>query len=212
MLEDINFWLSIFSIVIPVFATVYTVNNRIKNQNKENHQPYLVLDKIEQVDELNKYKYYLTLVSNCCQKDNKGNSLNVTMAIKNIGYGVATNIKFYNLLNGNQFEGNIEKKMDQNQKLFTTFDIAASDQRNIRATLISNNSSDKGNNLEEYTKILCVYKDLHNNIYTFIICINLKSDKNYDFYAYQPSSLSYKREINENIKQYKAIIKKYRNL
>ena len=42
----IDLLLPILSIVIPVFATVYTVNNRIKNENRENHKPYLLLDKI----------------------------------------------------------------------------------------------------------------------------------------------------------------------
>ena len=34
--------LPILSIIIPVFATVYTVNKRIKAQTRENHQPHLV--------------------------------------------------------------------------------------------------------------------------------------------------------------------------
>ena len=37
--EIINFVLTIMSIIIPVFATVYTVNSRIRNENKENHKP-----------------------------------------------------------------------------------------------------------------------------------------------------------------------------
>ena len=42
----VNILLPILSILIPVFATLYTVNNRIKAQNKENHQPYVVLDSV----------------------------------------------------------------------------------------------------------------------------------------------------------------------
>ena len=64
--EMTDFWvnvlLPILSIIIPVFATVYTVNNTINARNKENHQPYLVLEKVLDVDDINKFSYYLTPV------------------------------------------------------------------------------------------------------------------------------------------------------
>ena len=34
-MDKIDFIMSICSIIIPVFATIYTVNNRIKNENQE---------------------------------------------------------------------------------------------------------------------------------------------------------------------------------
>ena len=49
----VNILLPILSILIPVFATLYTVNNRIKAQNKENHQPYVVLDSVIDIDKIN---------------------------------------------------------------------------------------------------------------------------------------------------------------
>ena len=58
----LDFFLPICSIIIPVFATLYTVNNRIKNQNRENHQPYVVLDSIVDIDKINEFSYYLTPV------------------------------------------------------------------------------------------------------------------------------------------------------
>ena len=54
--------LPILSIIIPVFATVYTVNKRIKAQTRENHQPHLVLESIKTISSIDKYRYYLTLV------------------------------------------------------------------------------------------------------------------------------------------------------
>ena len=70
----INFWLDfllpILSIIIPVFATLYTVNNRIKNQNRENHQPYVVLDSIVDIDKINELpietKAALSILSFAC--------------------------------------------------------------------------------------------------------------------------------------------------
>ena len=38
-----NFLYPLFVILIPVLATIYTLNMRLKNENREKHQPYLIL-------------------------------------------------------------------------------------------------------------------------------------------------------------------------
>lgn len=192
----INVLLPILSIAIPVFATVYTVNNRIKNENKEEHKPYLILRDVNDLEKIDEYNYYLNLVS-----DGK-EELNVELILDNCGYGVASNIKFYNLIDGEEIKGDQKTTKEQNQKLFTTFDIAANKEKKIQAKI-------KGS--KENT-ILCVYKDLNNNKYNFIITINLKENGHYDFYAYQPTSASYKRTIKQNQKSNKTIMKKYGKL
>ncbi|MBE6144801.1 MAG: hypothetical protein E7169_04430 [Firmicutes bacterium] len=212
--------LPILSIVIPVFATVYTVNNRIKNENKENHKPYLLLDKVRDLNQIDAYSYYLTPIGrnylekypNIDYNDLKGNNdIIVKLILKNIGYGVATNIKFYNLLTAEQVYGTQESSKEQNQKLFTTFDIAANEEKSVQAKLINLLKEEEGIIIEDHIRILCVYQDLNNNIFNFIISINAKENNHYDFFTYQPSSLSYKRWIKENKKQFKSIIKKYMN-
>lgn len=210
--------LPILSIVIPVFATVYTVNKRIKAQTRENHQPHLVLESINTISSINKYRYYLTLVGRNYSKKNisiidvinneKGNILNIQISLKNIGYGVATNIKFYSLLNGEQIYGSQESSENSNQKLYTTFDIAASEVKKISSQVISDLNEDD----MDHNRILCVYKDLNGNVSSFIITINVKKNNHYDYFAYQPSSLSYKKWIKENKKNYKKIINKYIDL
>lgn len=221
----INILLPILSILIPVWATVYTVNKRIYAQTHENHQPHLVLEKIETIDKIDPYKYYLTFVGRNYEeelpkidmekvlKEKHENVLSIEMFLHNIGYGVATNIKFYNLLTGNQVYGTQESSKDQNQKLFTTLDIAANDSKTISAQIISKVILSEENIIkEDHNRILCVYKDLNNVIDSFIITINVKGNFHYDFFAYQPSSLSYKKWIRENRKQYKQIIQKYSKL
>lgn len=224
-MENINIWiniiLTIFSIFIPVFATVYTVNKRIKGQNRENHQPYLVLDKIETINKIDIYSYHLTFIGRNYDeltkiineeeffKIEEENSLSVNLIIKNIGYGVATNIKFYNLLTGNQVYGAQASNKEKNQKLFTTFDIGASEQKRVQAIVINQEKESDGIFVEDHNRILCVYQDLNQNINSFIIVINVKDKNYYDFFAYQPSSNSYKKWIKENKIQYKVIIKKY---
>lgn len=214
----IDMLLPILSIIIPVFATVYTVNNRIKNENRENHKPYLLLSDIVDIEKINTYSYYLLPIgrnyieehSNINYNDLKGNNdLIVKLKIKNIGYGVASNIKFYNLLNGKQIYGTQESSKDQNQQLFTTFDIAADEEKSVQAKIINYLKEKDGILVEDHIRILCVYQDLNNNVSNFIISINTKENKHYDFFTYQPSSRSYKKWIKENKKEFNSIMKNY---
>ena len=214
----IDMILPILSIIIPVFATVYTVNNRIKNENKENHKPYLLLDKIEDIKEIDTYSYYLVPIgrnyleeyAEIDYNDISGNNdLKVKLRIRNIGYGVASNIKFYNLLNAKQVHGTQESSKEQNQQLFTTFDIAANEEKSVQAKIVNLLKEKDGIVIEDHIRILCVYQDLNNNVSNFIISINCKENKHYDFFTYQPSSRSYKKWIKENKKQFDSIMKKY---
>jgi len=215
--------LPILSIIIPVFATVYTVNKRIREQNRANYQPYLVLDEITPINEIDIYSYHLTLIGTNTNpigkvmseeeilKLEEGANLFVNLGIKNIGYGVATNIKFYNLLTGEKIYGTQAIAKEKNQKLFTTFDIAKERAKSVQAIIINKEKKENGIYHDDHFRILCVYQDLNQNIYSFIIALNVKDEHYYDFFAYQPSSKSYYKWIMENKKEYKKIIKDYRS-
>ena len=214
----------LLTVAIPVYATIFTVNNRIKNENRENHKPYLALKKVSDCDSIDKYRYYLILLGRNylnTHGDINLNSINlkenekdiaVNLLIENIGYGVATNIRFYNLLTGKPIDGTQENSENRNQKLFTTFDIAANYEKQVQARIISSIINDSNIAIEDHNRILCIYKDLNNNIYNFIISINIKITGHYDFFSYQPSSKSYKKWLLENKKQYKQILRNYKEL
>lgn len=221
--ELVNFWLDILlpilAIGIPVFATLYTVNNRIKNQNKENHQPYVILDKVVDLEELNPYSYHLIPIGRNYTKNNKEidyvnidkkSIINVKLMLKNIGYGVATNIKFYNLLTGKQVYGTQESSPECNQKLFTTLDMEAGEEKGIQSKMVNFIDNKDGMLQGDHVRLLCIYHDLHENIFNFIISINAKTGGHYDFFAYQPSSKSYKKWKKENRKEFNGIIKEYK--
>ena len=213
--------LPILAIAIPVFATVYTVNNRIKNENQENHKPYLVLNKVTTLDNLDQYSYYLTSIGRnykdlnsiideeAIKKLGDEYAIDVVLNLKNIGYGVATNIKFYDLLTGQQLIGTQASTKNRIQQLFTTFDIGAEEEKKMQAHIIHKTVDNNGVMMEDHNRILCVYLDLNNNVYDFIICINVKDQQHYDFFAYQRSSHSYRRWIKENKKEYRQIIEEY---
>jgi hypothetical protein len=208
--------------MITVFATLYTVSGRIRNENKEKHKPYLILSKINQLDKIDEYKYYLTMIGRNYQEKEglitlkkienlkKDNYLAVSLIINNIGYGVASNIKFYDLLSGNSIYGTQSSIKEKNQKLFTTLDLAINAETQVQSKVISIlNTNDQIEEID-HCRILCVYQDLNGNIYDFIISINVKTGNSYDFFAYQRTSHSYAKWIKENKKQYKKIVKQYK--
>lgn len=208
-IDVLNLMLTILSIMIPVFATIYTAYSRIRNENTETHKPYLVLDDIKSLDKLDEYKYHFNFEGKNYHKNPSDDHfvLPVCILLKNIGYGVASNIKFYNLFTGEEMIGGQLRDDNRVQKLFTTFDIAAGDEKKIQANVFESASD-----IEDYNRILCIYQDLNGNIYDFIISINTKFNNNYDFFAYQPSSHSYRNWIKENKKSYYKIYKKYGEL
>lgn len=221
----LEFWLNVLfpiaSLLITVFATIYTVSNRIKYENKEKHRPYLVLSKIESLNKLDLDAYYLIALGRNYRQLNEfldiekidkldqKNSININLVIHNIGYGVATNIKFYNLLVGKQIRGSQQSNKEKNQKLFTTFDIASGEEKKMQTKIINHIIEEENIITEDHLRILCVYQDLNRNVYNFIISINVKQNGYYDFFAYQPSSSSYQRWIKQNKKQLKMIRKDY---
>lgn len=207
------------SMIITVFATIYTVSERVKNENREKHKPYLTLKDIEPKENIDEYKYYLTLFgknynktdedfeNKKTEKDKENEYLSVRLLLDNIGYGVASNIKFYNLLTGEEIKGTQTPSKDKNQKLFTTFDIASNIEKQVQVKIYNKILKEEN---PDHCRILCVYQDLNGNTYDFIISINIKSNKAYDFFTYQRTSHSYARWINENKKNYKKIRKDYK--
>lgn len=212
----VNILLPTFAILLPVVVTLYTVDNRIKARNKENHQPYLILEKVENVKKFDELSYFLTPVGrNYLEKHGtidydkltEEDYILVKLALHNIGYGVATNIKFYNLLNGEQVHGDQKSDPSKDQKLFTTLDMEATEIKHIQTRLIKSVSERK--HTEDQIRLLCVYTDLNDNVYDLIISINAKNNKHYDFYAYEPSSKSYKSYKKIYLTNYKKIVKDY---
>ena len=204
--------LTIASIFVPVcatiIATIYTVDNRVKAE----HKPYLVLDNVSNIREIDKRFYYIILNG----KNNNDkfsietplqDNINVKIRIRNIGYGVATNARFYNLENGEKINGLQEEDSDIDQQLFTTFDLGENTERSVQASIPTKKENNKLR--EDTINTLCIYQDLNGNVYNFVFAINIKSGGGYSYYAYQPSSHSYKQMMNNYQKQAKKIFLDY---
>lgn len=218
-MEIYTLLLTIASIVIPVCATiisaVYTVEKRVKAE----HKPYIVLDTIQDVTFIDKCYYFIVLFGNKFKNkffDKEKNqeptlegNINVKIKIKNIGYGVATNVRFYNLDTGKKIQGNQVINNNINQQLFTTFDIAATEERSVQTSLAI--IKENGQVIEDTINTLCIYQDLNGNIYNFVFVIDIKSGGGYSYYAYQPSSHSYKKLIKQYSKEKTKIFSDYNN-
>lgn len=202
-MDNITTIISLLAIIVSVFVAVYTVHGRVKNENKEKHKPYLVLKGLQILTILDQYKYYITL-----KKVDVGEEIELpfNIILENIGYGVASNIRFYDLLTGECIKGTQVLDKNINQQLFTTLDVAQSNI--IQVQMLLTNYLNK--NGISHNRILCIYQDLNQNIYDFIIHINIKSKKNYDFFAYQRSSKSYQKCIEESKKEYNKSLKDYK--
>lgn len=200
---DITILISLLTIFVSIFVAIYTVHGRVKNENKEKHKPYLVLKYLQNLKQLDQYKYYITLT-----KEDVGEEIEIpfNIILENIGYGVASNIRFYDLLTGECIKGTQLLDKNINQQLFTTIDVAANNIIEIQM-LLTNYLNKNG---VTHNRILCIYQDLNENIYDFIFHINVKSKQNYDFYAYQRSSKSYQKCLEESKKEYNKIIKDYK--
>lgn len=218
-MEKYTFLLTIASIIVPVCATiiasVYTVVNRVKAE----HKPYIILDKIENISSLDKCLYFVVMLGNKIRNKypdkelekltHSDKNIDVKIRLKNIGYGVATNIRFYDLNTGKKIYGNQEVTENLDQKLFTTFDIASNESKSVQTSLVIKESD--GKLVEDTISIMCVYQDLNNNIYDFLYVIHIKSGGGYNYYAYQPSSNSYKRLLKKYKGQKRKIIKDYKH-
>lgn len=202
-MEKITIIISLLTVLVSIFVAVYTVHGRARNENKENHKPYLVLKSLQNLKALDQYKYYIKL-----KKEDVGEEIEIpfNIILENIGYGVASNIKFYDLLTGECIKGTQLLEKNMNQQLFTTLDVASNNIIQIQM-LLTNYLNKNG---ISHNRILCIYQDLNENIYDFIIHINIKNKKNYDFYAYQRSSKSYQKCIEESKKEYNHALKNYK--
>ena len=215
-MEAYTILLTIASIIVPVCATiiaaVYTVENRVKAE----HKPYIVLNSITEIPRIDKKFYFIVMLGEKVVKKFitekeilSEDNLNVKIGIRNIGYGVATNIRFYNLDDGTKITGNQEEGSDLIQQLFTTFDIAANEEKHVQASIERKLKDDSFT--ENVINTLCIYQDLNGNIYDFVFSIKIKSKGGYSYYAYQPSSHSYNRLIQEYSKEKKKILNDYMN-
>ena len=208
---------SVAAIIISSIVTNKNTNKQIKNQNKETYRPRLRLKEFDNTET------NLTETSNMIfsyyHKEKNNDRQYTKMTIENIGYGIANDIEFYDLIHGNKCYRvqSVEDKI--NQVNFSTYEIAKEATQNFQM-LISfdiNSVNDKKNKNGDFILILCNYKDLNGNNYKILIGYTIKNilyDVNildnvvyFNSYYYQEGTKEYINMIERYKTQYKEILK-----
>ncbi len=217
MSDYLSILLTLITIIVPVFATIYTGYIRIRNENREEHKPYLALGELSRIDRIDRFSYFFIILGKyfydkerqeILSESTKESHIRISLAFRNIGYGVASNIKLYDLNTAESVMGVQERSESINQKRSTTFDISKDTEKSVQTCVLVH--EENGIIQPEQHCILCVYQDLNENIYDFIIGIDVKTGGAYDFFAYQRSSRSYDSLVSYYKKNYRSIMKKYK--
>ena len=226
--------LTIITILVSIGATIINIrlvnkntNKQIENQNKETYRPRLKLNEIKIVEH-NINQRYLYAYSKKYDKEENSIDVYVDITLENIGYGIANDITFYMLNNGDKCFGIQSISKENNQVLNSTIEIPKENKDTIKFLFSFNRNSinDDLNDFDndDFIILICNYKDLNGNNYEMLIGFilkkyepfNIEEDENenykiynngkYNFYYYQEETKEFKGMINKDI--YKENYKK----
>ena len=215
-------WLS--QIIVPIAVAGITTyvnikyvnentNKQILNQNIQSTRPRLKLEEVIKSNpkEINKKGTY-EVVSKNANRTQDDILLFYKIILKNIGYGIANDIKFYNLHNGNICLQRIFMNFNENQTVFQTEEIANGDECDFNFRIIFNQQQKNVVEIEnDAVLLLCNYKDLYNTNYKLIIGIRYKGKNNkdtelVDYFYYQEGTYFYEKIINKYRDNYEKIL------
>lgn len=214
-------WLS--QIIVPIVIAGITAyvnikyvnkntNRQISNQNIQSTRPRLKLEEVIKANskDMNKKGSYELISKNVDKAQDILLFFKITL--KNIGYGIANDIKFFNLHNGCICPQKLFMNFHENQTMFQTEEIANGDKCSFDFRIIFNQQEKNVVGIEDdNVLLLCNYKDLYNTNYNLIIGIRYKG-KNYkdidvvDYFYYQEGTYYYDEIIKKYKKNYENIL------
>lgn len=213
-----SYFSSMTATVLSAYIVIIMTNKQIERQSIESYRPRLKMNDAR-ILEKNKYISFYGLFSNNLKgKDvftGKYRYARLNIGLENIGVGLAQDIEFYSLHNGEECVRVLSIMENQNQKMFSTEEIAVNQKMNfdfeLRYTL---NEEAVGIEKEDFAIILCAYKDINGNKYEIILGVTIKNeiedeDGNIklaiDSYYYQENTDSFKRTIEKYKENYEKI-------
>lgn len=170
-------WIVLGVSILIAIANVWIVNintnKQIKAQNKETYRPRLGLKELT-LHDFESEARYLYAYSKEYQEENNNKTFYVDLELENIGNGIANDISFYMLTNGEKCYSYQYIEEAFNQKMNSTLEIPKDRSKIVKFSL--NFNIDTCNNEEEkdFVLLICNYKDLNNNNYKMLIGIILK--------------------------------------
>ena len=223
--------------IVTIVATVLTIifvnkntKDQIENQNRQTYRPRLKLLNIQKLSskdlnddyELMSTSKKANLIYNnselsLSEKIQKTCTFKFDITLKNIGYGLANDIKLYSLIDGHQVYGaqSIIETLDQKMK--STEEIEQNTDSKFKISMLISKELITGDNDNDFILYLCNYKDLNNNNYQVLIGIIIKKITinddlnikiNTSHYYYQEGTKEYNGMIEKYKDNYKTIMKK----
>lgn len=210
-------------IIASIIVTNKNTNKQIENQNKETYKPRLKLKGFINQNRNNDQPEYLAN-SYFYNKDEFSYNIYTKMILENIGNGIAHDISFYTLNNGESCMAVQSIESDEDQEGFSTKEIPKNKEYEFPFSIYFNekNVNARRHSEKDFCLIICNYKDLNLNNYKILICYSIKG-KNHEekdgngneiengcfkgSYYYQEETLNYKVMINTYKEQYKKILK-----
>jgi hypothetical protein len=191
--------------IAMIFFIVKNTNRQIKNQNKELHKPYIVVENFStKLAESPPNNYNEYSIYNALKKLNDYPSgINSIFEIKNVGYGLATNIMFYGISETIAHRLDIDKE-DDVQYFFTKY--LSHDDVNNMEIMVSPKQVDS-NYLPTTFNLMMFYSDLNFNIYSTLISITMPGRSKITFHP--QNTINYRLLLNTHKVNYKKLLKEY---
>jgi len=177
--------------------TIKQVNSQIKEQ----HRPFLTINHLNKVDNLTEgYLLIKTKEKDKNITDNKTQYLKINM--KNIGYGVATKIKFYGVPDGfiaSEYSSNDPR----NESILSTLCVGVGDSFDINIIVPSDAS------IKSF-KFIYFYEDLNNNNYPAYLFIDSLQNAKAQYTLYPDNSSHFSAMIRKLNIDYDTLLKNYK--
>lgn len=227
----------IVGFIVTIVATILTIifvnkntKDQIENQNRQTYKPRLKLLNIQKLSsydfngdyELMSVSKKANLICNDSElseteKIQKTCIFKFNIYLKNIGYGLANDIKLYSLIDGHQVYGAQSIMNDLDQEMKSTEEIEINEESKFKISMLISKELITGDNDDDFILYLCNYKDLNNNNYQVLIGIIIKQIAinddlnikiNTSHYYYQEGTREYNDMIEKHKDNYKTIMKK----
>lgn len=215
--------------IITIVATVLTIifvnkntRDQIENQNKQTYKPRLKLLNIQKSlsrdlngdYELMSVSKKANLIYNNSklsetEKIQKTCTIKFNITLKNIGYGLAHDIKLYSLIDGHQVYGAQSIIDDLDQEMKSTEEIEINKESKFKISMLISKELIIKENDDDFILYLCNYKDLNNNNYQVLIGIIIKKIMMDDDLNIKINTNHY--YYQEGTREYNGMIKKYKN-
>ena len=213
---------AIFGAVLSAYVMIQMTNKQITVQRIEGCKPRLKLENITVLNESdNMYPLYGLVCENL-----KGQELLSTtyhncllrIRLQNIGIGLAQDISFYSLNTGEPCIRSLMSNPNEGQIMFSTEEIPKEESLDFYFDLCYklNTNGKTIIEREDYSVIICKYKDINGNEYELIFGIIVKNEVGIptdphviiDYYYYQPSTANYNNMVRKYRKNYNFINKR----